>query len=68
MGWASGSDLAAKLVKSAREHFPDDEARRAFYSDLIDGFEEMDCDTLYEVVEGGDSDPVFAAELRKRWD
>lgn len=56
MGWASGSDIAYRLIKTIQENVLDDHARQAIYEDLIDAFEDADCDTLYECI---GVDPVF---------
>ena len=50
MGWASGSDLAASMVMTAKKVFKDQEARYQFYKIMIDEFENKDCDTMNEVL------------------
>ena len=50
MGWASGSDLAASMVMTAKKVFKDKEARYQFYQIMIDEFENKDCDTMNEVL------------------
>ena len=50
MGWASGSDLAASMVMTAKKVFKDQEARYQFYLIMIEEFENKDCDTMNEVL------------------
>ena len=50
MGWASGSDLAASMVMTAKKVFKDKEARYQFYLIMIEEFENKDCDTMSEVL------------------
>ncbi len=56
MGWASGSDIAYRLINCIQENVPDDSIRQAIYEELIDAFEDADCDTLCECV---GVDPIF---------
>lgn len=56
MGWASGSEIAYRMIRSIMENVPDDDARQALYEELIDSLEDADCDTLCECV---GIDPVF---------
>ena len=56
MGWASGSEVAFRMIRAIMENVPDDDARQALYEELIDSLEDMDCDTLCECV---GIDPVF---------
>ena len=48
MGWASGSEIAYKLITVIQDNVPDDDARQAIYEELIEAFEDADCDTLCE--------------------
>jgi hypothetical protein len=48
MGWASGSSLASALITSAKAHIESGHERKRFYMDMIEAFEEADCDTLGE--------------------
>lgn len=50
MGWASGSEIAAAIVKEAKKAIPDKKKRSKFYARLIDIFENADCDTLDEAT------------------
>lgn len=50
MGWASGSELLLKIVQSLQEHVADDNVREDIYIDIIQAFENLDCDTIYEVL------------------
>jgi hypothetical protein len=61
MGWASGSRLFSDIIVSLKKHVPDEEVREALYVDLIEAFEDFDCDTLQECEE---EDDVLAAALR----
>ena len=56
MGWASGSRLAAGIIKSIKDNVGDVESREIIYEILIDNFEEFDCDTLDECQK---IDPAF---------
>lgn len=56
MGWASGSEIAYRMIKVIQENVPDDDIREALYDELINVLEDADCDTLCECV---GIDPVF---------
>ena len=56
MGWGSGSRLASGLIEAAKETISSDIEREAFYEQLIELFQDFDCDTLDESV---GYDPVF---------
>lgn len=47
MGWSSGSSLMSEVIVSALKHVPTS-CRKKFYKELIEAFEQCDCDTLYE--------------------
>lgn len=64
MGWASGSRLASRLIGVALEHISNEEERDNFYDEMIDAFEDADCDTLDECM---GIDPVFDQRLRIAW-
>lgn len=69
MGWASGSELAKRVAKSAQQHITDPDERKAFYQEMIEAFEEFDCDTLYEIVEFDDNaDPLLVEALQESWE
>lgn len=61
MGWSSGSRLLGDVIESLQKHVPDDEAREAVYVELIDAFEDFDCDTLDECT---GEDEAFDAALK----
>lgn len=50
MGWSSGSRLATRLIKAAKENLWDELEREDFYIEMIDAFEDADCDTLDECL------------------
>lgn len=56
MGQGSGSRLASGLIEAAKETISCDIEREAFYKQLIEIFQDFDCDTLDECV---GHDPVF---------
>jgi hypothetical protein len=56
MGWGSGSRLAAGLIDAAKETISSDTERESFYEQMIEMFQDFDCDTLDECV---GHDPVF---------
>lgn len=62
MGWGSGGSLMGDIMVAAQKYIPDEVARRAFYVEVINAFEERDCDTLDE-LEG--ADPAFDGAM---WD
>lgn len=64
MGWGSGSSLFDKLIESVMSNIPDEKQRMAVYDDMIDHFEDCDCDTLGECL-GKDS--AFDREYYKRY-
>lgn len=69
MGWASGSDVMAGVVKAARRHMKDEAARERFYRDVILVMEDHDCDTLNEVMHAKDPayNRAFKAHYKKRY-
>lgn len=48
MGWNSGGELFDKIIDSLLKNVPDLSDREAIYRDLIEAFEDMDCDVLPE--------------------
>lgn len=61
MSWSSGSELMDNVI-DAMQAVKDAKVRKTVYASLIEAFEDMDCDTLYECR---DSDPVFAEAYRE---
>lgn len=64
MGWGSGSRLATRLIKAAKETISNEEERVNFYDEMIDAFGDADCDTLDECL--GD-DPVFDEHWKTKY-
>ena len=62
MGWASGSELFSRLVKTMKKHVGDPEKRTAIYEEMIDAFEDADWDTQDECM---GEDPAFDAAMKK---
>ena len=58
MGWASGSRIFSGIIEVLQEHVDDFDVRRDVYEELINLFEDADCDTLDEAV---GEDPAFDA-------
>lgn len=50
MGWSSGSEIMSLIIQGVKDKM-DPEDRDSFYKDLIEYFENEDCDTLYECLE-----------------
>lgn len=50
MGWASGSSLAEDVWNIVRSYIPETD-RKKIVMELVDRFEDDDCDTLQEVEE-----------------
>jgi hypothetical protein len=50
MGWASGSRLVSQLIESAKDTISNTSERSYFYEQMIEIFEEFDCDTMDECV------------------
>lgn len=48
MGWASGSELMAVILKIAQKNGFGSKKRKNSYQQLIEAFEDHDCDTLDE--------------------
>lgn len=51
MGWASGSDLMAKVIDAVRDSGLTRPKRIKLYKKLIKAFERHDCDTLQEALD-----------------
>lgn len=64
MSWASGSYLFSEIIESLIRNRVDPSIRAEIYTDLIDAFENADCDTLYECV--GD-DFVFDRIMKQKY-
>lgn len=50
LGWSRGSDLFESIIDSLSEYVDDDDTRVSIYKDLIEVFENFDCDTLNELI------------------
>lgn len=61
MGWASGSELARKLITALVATISEPGERYCFYLNMIDAFEDQDCDTLFECM---GNDPQFDSAMR----
>lgn len=49
MGWASGSELAEEIWDIVRPYIPNgDQGRKLIARDIIEAFENHDCDTMDE--------------------
>jgi len=48
MSWASGSGLFVEIISVMKNKLDDDDLRQSLYYDLIELFENYDCDTLDE--------------------
>lgn len=48
MGWASGSRLFDDIIDILYNNIEDVKLRKKLYTELIQAFEDADCDTLYE--------------------
>ena len=57
MSRSSGSTIAAELVEKIAEVVEDKLLRETLYVQIIETFEDHDCDTLDEIL---DIDPLFA--------
>ena len=55
MSWKGGSEIVSLIISNVKEKM-DSEDRETLYKELIEYFEEADCDTLYECLK---EDPVF---------
>lgn len=63
MGWASGSEVASRLITWIDKRFSGDPSLEEAYAEMISVFEDADCDTLYECL--GDSPEFDAAYYAK---
>jgi len=50
MGWGSGSELMCHIIDTLKTNVVDEKIRKNIYIDLINEFENMDCDTLCECM------------------
>lgn len=65
MGWASGSMLLTSIIETLKTHV-DAETRAILYPEIVNAFEDADCDTLDECMT---IDPVFDEYLKESgWD
>jgi|GEM_PF-4333119 len=63
MGWASGSDVAIKMIYAIRIEKIDEEAKARLYTALIKVLRDADWDAEDEALE---IDPLFDKILRKK--
>lgn len=50
MSWKRGSDLFESIISTLLENVDDDDVRVSIYKDLIEEFENFNCDTLGELL------------------
>lgn len=50
MGWARGSEIFETIAHVLMQEVDDDDARATIYENMVDIFEDADCDTLDEVA------------------
>jgi hypothetical protein len=62
MGWASGSELASRIIKATKKHVEDPKVRTEIYTEVIKAFEDSDWDTQDECM---GEDAAFDAALKK---
>ena len=63
MGWASGSRLFGEIIDRMKLNIDDVVQRKNMYIDLIEAFEDADCDTLYECLGHDDCFDLAFEEL-----
>lgn len=56
MGWNSGSELAEWIMTEVEEFGLDHDVKVAFFTNMINKFEDFDCDVMYELL---DKDPAY---------
>lgn len=56
MSWSSGSGLFSDLIYILKRKIDEDSIREEIYAEMIEIFEDHDCDTLDECV---GNDPAF---------
>ena len=62
MGWASGSELFSRLIKTTKKHVKDPKVRTEIYVEMIDAFADADWDTHDEC---SGEDPSYDAAIKK---
>lgn len=55
MGWASGSSLFSRVIEAVEKSVPNEATKIQLYQDLIEAFEDRDCDTLDECLGTSDT-------------
>jgi hypothetical protein len=63
MGWSSGSSLMSDVIHVIKFNVTSDTKRQDIYFDIIQDFENYDCDTLMECC---GQDTAFDAALKER--
>lgn len=48
MGWSRGADLFTEIAQIITDHVNDEDDREAMYMELIELFQDYDCDNLDE--------------------
>lgn len=64
MSWKSGTALFSLIIETIQDHVDDDNVRQAVYDELIDHFEDRDCDGLSECL---GEDEAFDAAYREKY-
>lgn len=62
MGWSSGSPLMSRVIEAVAEHVPNNKSKLELFVDLIEAFEDFDCDTLDECL---GEDAMFDAAYKE---
>lgn len=50
MGWSRGADLFSEIAEMIFDKVGDEDDRKAIYDEMIELFEDFDCDNLHECV------------------
>lgn len=48
MGWSRGADLFSEIAEMIFDKVGDEDDRKAIYDEMIELFEDFDCDNLHE--------------------
>lgn len=67
MGWGSGSSLMCRVIDTVKCNVRTQAHREEIYFDLINAFEDYDCDTLMECTGEDKAFDKVLAEIHPDW-
>ena len=51
MGWSTGASIFAEIAETILRYVPDEDDRKIIYQELVELFQDYDCDNLNECAD-----------------